>query len=216
MNLPRLDGLWKSSYSPPRPHRRVRMNLPCLDSLCGPNYSPSRRKRRVRMNLPCLDGLWSPSQFLPLSSARCLNESALPRQLARVQSEMSLPAINSHQCHVCMNPRQPAEVQLLSPSSSAPCPNESALPRRPMRSQLLSFSSQALCPHKSALPRRPVESQPVSPPCRQRGLAWIRHAQTACEGQTCLIIGVCPHESALPRRPVESKLAPFPCRQRCV
>ena len=128
---------------------------------------------------------------------------------------MSLPAINSHQCHVCMNPRQPVEVQLLSRSSSAPCPNESALPRRPMRSQLLSFSSQALCPHKSALPRRPVESQPVSPPCRQRGLAWIRHAQTACEGQTCLIIGVCPHESALPRRPVGSQLLYFSSQAPC-
>jgi hypothetical protein len=110
--------------------------------------------------------------------------------------------------HESASPGRPVEVQLLSPSSSSPCPNESALPRQPMRSQLLSFSSQALCPHKSALPRRPVESQPVSPPCRLRGLAWIRHAQTACEGQTCLIIGVCPHESALPRRPVESKLAP--------
>jgi hypothetical protein len=51
LNPPRPDGLWKSSYSPTRPQRGVRMNLPCPDGLCGPSYSPSRRKRRVRMNL---------------------------------------------------------------------------------------------------------------------------------------------------------------------
>jgi hypothetical protein len=85
MNLPRLDGLWKSSYSPPRPQRRVRMNLPCPDGLCGPNYSPSRRKRRARMNLPCPDSLWSPSQFLPLVVSAVWHESAMLRQHAKVR-----------------------------------------------------------------------------------------------------------------------------------